>query len=149
MKVAAKLFKIQEEVITVSKTSENPHFKSKYFDINKLIETINPLLTKNGLLLTQPMSINDAGAQLVSTVITDIESGETMESTAFVPLDNNPQKMGSAISYQRRYTLQSLLGLQAVDDDGEAATGRKTPAKKAAAKKTTTTGAAKPVKKLF
>ena len=142
MKVAAKLFEIQKEVVTVSKTSDNPYFDSKYFDINKLIETITPLLTKNGLLLTQPMTVSSTGAPLLATVITDIESGESIDSVAVLPLESNPQKMGSAVSYYRRYTLQSLLGLQAVDDDGAAASD--TVKKKAPTKKKTTTSGKKP-----
>ena len=149
MKVAAKLFEIQKQMITIAKTSDNPYFDSKYFDINKLVEIVKPLLTEQGLLLTQPMTVTEAGLQLVNTIITDVESGESINSTALISSDANAQKVGSAVSYQRRYTLQSLLGLQSVDDDGEATAGRgKTVKKKAPAAKKATS--AKPsVKKLF
>jgi hypothetical protein len=119
-----KLFKLQGEIGTIKKDSTNPHFKNSYFDINKLIETIQPLLQSNGLLLTQPIFDNTQYSR-----ITDVESGEFVESGIQLPNEMNPQKMGSAITYYRRYTLTSLLALQAEDDDGNAAAKPKPQAK--------------------
>ena len=107
-----KLFALKKEVGKISKDSENPFYKSKYFDINKLLEHIEPLLSKHNLLLLQPTT-NDS----VSSSIIDIESGEVISSSLSLPQINDPQKLGSAITYYRRYTLQSLLALQAEDDD--------------------------------
>jgi len=119
MNLNEKLFKLRSEVGKISKDSDNPFFKSKYFDINNLIEHIQPLLDAQKLLLTQPI---EDGA--VTSRITDIESGDSVSSSLALPDIQDPQKIGSAITYYRRYTLASLLALQAEDDDGNKASGK-------------------------
>jgi hypothetical protein len=110
------LANVKKEVGVLSKTETNPFFKSKYFDINSLIQQIEPLLEKNNLLLLQPIENNK-----VKSVIYEVESGNFVSSEIELPNLTDPQKLGSAITYYRRYTLQSLLGLQAEDDDGNKA----------------------------
>jgi len=110
------LANVKKEVGKLSKTETNPFFKSKYFDINSLIEQVEPLLEKNGLLLLQPIINNE-----VKSIIYHCESELSVESSIQLTQFNDPQKLGSAITYYRRYTLQSLLGLQAEDDDANKA----------------------------
>ena len=110
------LANVKKEVGTLSKTELNPFYKSKYFDINSLIEQVEPLLEKNGLLLLQPIINNE-----VKSIIYQCESELSVESSIQLTQFNDPQKLGSAITYYRRYTLQSLLGLQAEDDDANKA----------------------------
>ena len=107
---------VKKEVGKLSKTETNPFFKSKYFDINSLIEQVEPLLEKNGLLLLQPIENNK-----VVSIIYHMDTEKFVSSSIDLPQLNDPQKLGSAITYYRRYTLQSLLGLQAEDDDGNKA----------------------------
>jgi len=114
--IYSRLSEVKKEIGAISKDSTNPFFKSKYFDINGLLKHTEPLLQKNGLLLLQPISEG-----LVYSQIIDVESGDKVESSIALPQMNDPQKLGSAITYYRRYTLQSLLGLQAEDDDANAA----------------------------
>jgi hypothetical protein len=99
------------------KNANNPHFKKSYADINALVESVEPLLLEQGLLLIQPISATG----LVSTLIIDIETGDKVESSMRLPEIQDPQKIGSAVTYYRRYTLQSLLSLQAEDDDANSA----------------------------
>lgn len=106
------LSNVKKEVGKLSKTETNPFFKSKYFDINSLIEQVEPLLEKNNLLLLQPIENNK-----VRSIIYHIETSQSVTSEIDLPNLQDPQKLGSAITYYRRYTLQSLLGLQAEDDD--------------------------------
>jgi hypothetical protein len=87
-----------------------------YADINAIIEAVEPILLENGLLLLQPIQ-NES----VCTQIIDIDSGVMVESSMKLPVTVQPKDMGSAITYYRRYTLQSALSLQAIDDDAEAA----------------------------
>lgn len=123
MSIYKKLFEAKKEIGKISKDSTNPFFKSKYFDINGLLEHVEPILQKHELLLLQP--IKDGK---VVTIIQDIEienktsSGNFVSSEITLPNIQDPQKLGSAITYFRRYTLQSLLGLQAEDDDGNSST---------------------------
>jgi hypothetical protein len=117
MTIYTKLNAVKKEIGAISKDETNPFFKSKYFDINGLLKHVEPLLQKNGLLLLQPI----IKGEVVSEII-DIESGESVTSSIALPNLDDPQKLGSAVTYYRRYTLQSLLGLQAEDDDANAAT---------------------------
>lgn len=119
MSVYEKLAKFKETVTCVAKKSDNPFFKSKYFDINDLLEVVEPELKNCGLLLLQP--IIDGS---ICTQIIDTDTGEKVESNFTLPLITDPQKMGSCVTYYRRYSLQSMLCLQAVDDDGNMASNR-------------------------
>jgi|TARA_E500000331_G_scaffold358281_1_gene423961 hypothetical protein len=115
-----KLYNVQLEIGVISKDVTNPFYKSKYFDINSLIAQLHPLLKKHGLLLLQP--IED---QKVKSMIVEINGDGHVESSIRLPDMQDPQKLGSAITYYRRYTLQSLLALQAEDDDGNKAIVKK------------------------
>lgn len=116
-----KILKIQTEIGVLSKTETNPFFKSKYMDINGLLAQLVPLLAKYGLTVIQPLSNIGSETPALATEIFD-EEGKKLFSSA-VPLPNlqDPQKMGSAITYYRRYALQSLFLLQAEDDDANLA----------------------------
>lgn len=116
MKIYKKLFEVKSKIGKISKDSNNPFFKSKYFDVNALLENVEPLLHENNLVLLQPIKDNK-----VRTEITDVETGETVFSEIELPNLTDPQKLGSAVTYYRRYTLQSLLGIQAEDDDANKA----------------------------
>lgn len=114
-----KISAVKNEIGSISKDSKNPFFKSAYFDINKLLSEVEPLIQKNQLILTQPILDGK-----VTTIIEDVETDDNIHSEMLLPNLSDPQKMGSAITYYRRYTLQSLLGLQSEDDDGNKAVGR-------------------------
>ena len=116
MKIYQKIHEAKQEIGVVKKNAKNPHFKNTYADLNALIDAVEPILLSKGLILLQP--IENAK---VSTLIIDIETGEQIASSIDLPTSGTPQAMGSAITYYRRYTLQSLLSLQADDDDGQMA----------------------------
>ena len=107
-----KLHNAKQSIKKVAKNAKNPHFKNNYADINALIEEVEPILLENRLLLLQP--IEDG---YVYTKIICIDSNDRTISCMKLPEITDPQKIGSAVTYYRRYTLQSLLSLQAVDDD--------------------------------
>jgi len=111
-----KLHEAKLEIGKVAKNAKNPHFKNTYADLNALIEAVEPILLEKGLVLLQPIKEGK-----VFTVITDITDSNSIESYIDLPINLNPQQLGSAVTYFRRYTLQSLLSLQAVDDDGHTA----------------------------
>ena len=113
-----KLFNLQQEIGTISKDAKNPFYKSKYFDINSLIKQLQPLLNKHRLLLLQPIEEDMVYSKLIC-----VDGTGGVISALKLPEITDPQKLGSCITYYRRYTLASLLGLQAEDDDGNAASG--------------------------
>ena len=111
--IYAKIASVKSEIGTLTKKSDNPFYKSKYLELSDLLEAVEPLLEKHGLVLLQPIMDERVFSQII-----DIEDPkQTIESWLQLPQINDPQKLGSAITYYRRYTLQSLLSLQAVDDD--------------------------------
>ena len=119
LSINEKLFALQQEIGAISKDANNPFYKSKYFDINSLIKQLQPLLKKHKLLLLQPIE-----EDMVYSKILCIEGTGGVISGLKLPELNDPQKLGSAITYYRRYTLQSLLALQSEDDDGNLASGK-------------------------
>ena len=123
--LATKLLEVQKELGAVKKDKENPYYSSNYADINKFIEVVKPVLNKHGIVFLQPLcEVN--GVPGIRTIIIDTESGDTLSiETPIVFKDNDPQKVGSAITYFRRYALQSFLFLEAEDDDGNKASGKK------------------------
>jgi hypothetical protein len=113
-----KLLEVKKEIGTLSKNSKNPFFKSQYLDLTAIIEAVEPILQKHGLVLLQPIKTN-----VVSTEIYDAESGKLVcESSMMIPEQiTDPQKLGSCVTYFRRYTLKSLLAIAEQDDDGNLA----------------------------
>ena len=113
----ARLMAAQTEIQAITKDKTNPHFRNKYADINTMLAEVKPALHKHGLYIIQP--IEDGK---VITRIIDAESGTVLcESGLELSGQGNPQQRGSEITYYRRYTLQSLLALEAEDDDANAA----------------------------
>jgi hypothetical protein len=120
--IAGALVKFQASVSKVAKESSNPFFKSKYASLANILSTIQKPLSECGLAVSQ---FPDGDA--LTTIIVHSESGEWMESSYTMPVakQNDPQAMGSAITYARRYALGSILNLNIDDDDdGEKAMGR-------------------------
>lgn len=115
--LAKKLLAIQTDMQAIKKDSVNPHFKNSYFDINTLIAELKPVLNKHGVTVNQ-MLTNKDGRNTLTTVVTDAVTAESTSSDVFLPDTGKPQELGSAITYFRRYALQSLFLLEAEDDDG-------------------------------
>jgi hypothetical protein len=116
--ISLKLLAVQEELSPILKDKNNPFFKSKYADINSFIEMVKPVLNKNKLVLLQPLTHLN-GTTALETILVDAETGYKISSLTPIALkETDPQKIGSAITYYRRYALQSLLLIQAEDDDG-------------------------------
>lgn len=118
-----KIFQVQQEISSVKKGQTNPFFNSKYFDINELLRQLKPVLTKHNLLLIQPLT-NVNGQEAIMTQIIDKDTAEMITEATVLPQLQDPQKMGSAITYYRRYALQSLFALEAEDDDGNLASDK-------------------------
>jgi hypothetical protein len=141
--IAKALNKAQSEMGVVVKGSDNPFYSSKYADINDVIKTVKEVLNNNGITYLQPLKVksleNGGNINVVETILLHT-SGEYLSSeTQIVQKDNaDAQKFGAAVTYSRRFGLQSMIGLPAEDDDGNTATGKKAPAKPAAKKEAKT-----------
>lgn len=118
------LVKCQSQIKVALKDSKNPHFKSSYADLTSVMLACKDALAANELAVLQLSRIHESGTPVLVTRIIH-SSGEHVEGE--FPLvckdPNDPQKLGSAVTYARRYALAAALGITADDDDGQAAAG--------------------------
>jgi len=122
--IASALNKAQAEMSGAKKGANNPFFKSKYADMNSVVDAVRIPFCNNGLSYSQfpIMQDNKVG---VETILMH-ESGEWMSDILVLPMvKQDPQAAGSAITYAKRYALQSIAGIPSEDDDGNAASSQK------------------------
>ncbi len=111
----------QSEAQHANFDKQNPHFKSKYASLSEVIDTARPVLAKHGLAVLQlPGWREDKGHVLCNRVIH--ESGQWLEEEmVLIPIKNDPQCLGSAITYAKRYSIPGVLLIASEeDDDGNA-----------------------------
>lgn len=117
--IAGALLTFHTKVGSIKKTAENPFFKSKYADLSSILEAIADPLQEAKLTFVQFPS-----GQYGLTTLLMHESGEWVRAEyEMKPSKDDPQGRGSALTYQRRYALCSILGLNTEDDDGNEASG--------------------------
>lgn len=124
--IAKALVSFGNAMPKVPKDKVNPHFKSKYASLSIMIEKATPILAANKLAIVQQID----GDCMTTTLLH--ESGEFITATAAMPCANpsNPQAMGSAITYARRYAYGSILSLDIDDDDDANAATTSAPVQK-------------------
>lgn len=120
--IAEALVSAQKEIKFAVKDSTNPHYKSKYANINSVIDAVKAPLNNNNIAILQSLSPSDDGKLHLTTRLIH-SSGEWIEDTAVCPLQKqDAQGLGSAVSYIRRYSLSAFLSLYSdTDDDGQSA----------------------------
>jgi len=123
--IASALNKVQSEIKPAIKDSDNPYFKSKYADLSAVWESCRVSLCKNGLSVTQTVDWSEVAGNTVSVLTTMLmhSSGQWISGSQILnPVKNDPQGIGSAITYARRYGLSAIIGIVSdEDDDGNAA----------------------------
>lgn len=118
--LAIAFVKAQTQMGSAHKGAVNPYYESRYADLQSVLEVIKPALAANGLAFLQ-FPISADGVAGVTTRLLH-ESGEWIEDDFLLPISQkNPQAVGSCVSYARRYSMQSICGIAAEDDDGNAA----------------------------
>jgi len=122
-KIYSALHKYQKAPPKIQKKSINPHFKSKYAALDDIIPIVLPELNKYGLVLTQEPSTTEDGTVTVITRLTHADTGENISCSPSCVTDGTAQKVGSAITYLRRYGF-SLVGLVTDDDEDGAVAQR-------------------------
>lgn len=134
-KLNEALSKAQAEMKTAFKNQTNPFFKSTFANLESVWDACRGPLTKHGLAVSQPTSIDSNGKIILKTILLHA-SGEWLDSELPInPVKNDPQSIGSAISYMKRFGLSALVGVATSDvekgtkeidedDDGETAQGR-------------------------
>jgi len=120
------LIAAQAKIGNAAKSSDNPFFGSKYADLAEVMGVSKPALAENKLAIIQaPSTRIDAGGIVVEITTRIIHgSGEWIEDTlSLKPVKQDPQGIGSCISYGRRYSWSAFCGIAQEDDDGAAASG--------------------------
>ncbi|MBH0323412.1 ERF family protein [Bacillus cereus] len=122
-KLAKSLVLFNLEVNKIAKDADNPFFKNNYATLDTIIDEIRPILSKHGLSIMQIPSGDGQNVTLKTLLLH--ETGEWLESDELTmkPVKNDPQAVGSCITYARRYSLAAFLSLNTgEDDDGNGAT---------------------------
>jgi len=123
------LAKAQLEMEVAKTGSTNPFFKSKYADLAAVVKASRPSLAKNGLSVIQRVLPNEAGALSLYTRLCH-SSGQWMESRMPInPPKQDIQTLGSYITYLRRYSYASVVGVVAADEDDDGEAGMQEPRK--------------------
>ncbi len=125
-KLAKALLSVQKTLQPATKDAVNPFAKNKYASLNSVMEVCREPLLSNGIWLCQyPVPVENAvqsefgqGYSLgLVTKLTHAESGQWQSSLTVIPLSKaDPQAMGSAITYARRYSLSAMLGIVTEED---------------------------------
>lgn len=122
--LAAALAKAQAAVRVAKRDADNPFFKSTYADLASVWEACREALTSNGLSVVQFPGFADGVATLDTILLHS--SGQWLKATASAPISKqDPQGVGSALTYLRRYALAAVASVSPADDDGNAASGKK------------------------
>ncbi len=125
--IASAMNKAQAEMSGAKKGAVNPFFKKNYADLNSVVDAIRIPFSNNGLSYSQ-FPLFEEGRVGVETILMH-ESGEWISSILMLPMvKQDPQAAGSAITYARRYALQSIAGIPSEDDDGQSAMAGRTAA---------------------
>jgi len=124
--LAKSLASAQKAIKVASKDATNPHFRSRYSDLQSIDEAARPHLCANGIAVTQGVGAGD-GQAWCQTMLVHAETGEWMSCMLSLPVGKwDAQGIGSALTYARRYSFSALVAVPSgeADDDGETAVGR-------------------------
>lgn len=124
--IFVSLLKVKKQLKQPKKSAWNDFTKSNYVTLESLQKTVDEALENTGLGYIQKVANTDNGVS-VNTVLFH-ETGQSLESgwLTLTPKKNDPQGLGSAITYAKRYQLSAIFGISSAieDDDGNAASGR-------------------------
>lgn len=123
--LAKALAKAQGEMEAAKKDSANPFFNSHYADLASVRDAIREPFAKNGLAVAQiPASVATDGTVRLSTMLMHASGEWIAGDLTMKAIKNDPQAIGSCLTYARRYALSAITGVATEDDDAEGATGR-------------------------
>ncbi len=125
--LAKALVNVQKVLEGAKKDSKNPFFKSSYADLSSVWEACRKPLAENGLAVIQTMDLQEGADLIIETMLVHT-SGEWISGQLWMkPVKDDPQGIGSAITYARRYALAAIVGVCPEDDDAEQAMSRTAP----------------------
>lgn len=114
------LHKARSQFVKVKKDRQNSHLKNKYATLDSVLDAITPALTENKLMIMQDGEKIENAIRVETTVVHI--SGQWAKFYFDIPIvKNDPQGVGSAFTYGRRYALAAAFGLSQADDDAQIA----------------------------
>ncbi|HOW26022.1 MAG TPA: ERF family protein [Bacteroidales bacterium] len=113
--ISKALIEFQGRMVKVTKDAVNPHFKNRYASLSQIIEAVQKPLNECGLAVIQL----PAGDHELETILIHTSGEFIAETYRMTPQRDDPQGLGSAITYQRRYALGAVLCL-VIDEDDDA-----------------------------
>lgn len=120
--VLPALHKARSMFVKVKKDRQNSHLKNKYATLDSVLDAITPALTDNSLMLMQDMIESEAPNRIKVETTVIHTSGQWVKFYAELPIvKNDPQGVGSAFTYARRYAAAAAFGLSQADDDAQIA----------------------------
>lgn len=130
--LATALAKAQRQIKPAPKDAVNPHFRSRYADLPAVFDACRDALSANGIAVSQiPIALD--GRQLLRTLLLHTSGQYLAGDYILKPIKDDPQGMGSALTYARRYSLSSMVGIVSDDDDDGNAASKVDAGKYAAA----------------
>lgn len=121
--IAKALVEFQKDLPDIERNAVNPYFESNYATLDNILLTVRPNLIRAGLSIVQAVStIPDRLGVIVETRLLH-SSGEWIQESFEAKAESNaPQKIASTVTYLRRYSVTSFLGLHPEEDDDANAT---------------------------
>jgi hypothetical protein len=128
LNIYERLSMVRSMVSGVKKTASNPFFKSNYADLNSVMDALAPAMIECNLIYVQYANRHD-GVDVLTTELVNVPKPEEkiISHTHLIIPSPDMQKFGGAITYARRYALVTMFGLEAIDDDGNVASGKQKP----------------------
>lgn len=124
--LAIALNKVQANLKPAKRNATNPFFKASYADLASIWESCRQLLADNGLSVVQTCSLEGESRILLDTTLLHSSGQWIGGQLLIIPVKSDPQGIGSALTYGRRYGLSAIVGIATEDDDGEGAMERTT-----------------------
>jgi len=126
--IAKALCAAQASLSAATKDGVNPHFKSQYATLQSVWNAAREVLAPNGLSVVQTFADTDGSRMAITTTLLHVSGQYITGTLSMIPQRADPQGIGSAITYGRRYALAAILGIVAdEDDDGNAASNPTKP----------------------
>jgi len=122
--IEQKLFEIKKTLEGIEKDAKNPFLKNDYVSLNNLLDCINPIFQEHRIFFYQSSDYAGDGFVKTSTILVDLDDNTKIESGVVFQAGSKAQESAGALTYMRRYSLMTCLGLKAEDDDGNNGSGR-------------------------
>ncbi len=117
--IAKAMAKAQTRISGADKDGNNPHFGRAYATLASVWESCHMALNENEIAIIQAPSISADGQQVLVTILAHGSGQWFRGEYKMNPVKNDPQGMGSAVTYARRYSLAAMTGVAPKDDDDD------------------------------